>query len=43
MTEWFDHIVNAQTSGAGHFNQLVVPNQVNDMIDYFTRKYVDWA
>ncbi len=35
-------VVNAQTAGAGHFNQLIVPNQVNDMIDYFTRTRVTW-
>lgn len=35
-------VVNAQTSGAGHFNHLVVPNQVNDMIDYFTKTRITW-
>ncbi len=35
-------VINAQTSGAGHFNQLLVPTQVNDMIDYFSQNFVDW-
>ncbi|NNL87190.1 MAG: alpha/beta hydrolase, partial [Myxococcales bacterium] len=35
-------VVNAQTAGAGHFNHLVVPNQVNDMIDYFTKTRIAW-
>ena len=30
-------IETAQTVGAGHFNQLVVPDQVNAMIERFTR------
>jgi len=42
MAEHLKGVVNAQTAGAGHFNQLLVPNQVNEMIADFTRAYVDW-
>ncbi len=31
------HMVNGQTVGAGHFNQLEVPDQVNGMIDRFLK------
>ncbi len=40
MTERLKGVVNAQTVGAGHFNQLLVPVQVNDMIDRFAETYV---
>lgn len=40
MAEHLKGVVNAQTVGAGHFNQLLVPVQVNDMIDRFARTYV---
>ena len=32
--------VSGQTVGAGHFHQLLVPTQVNDMIEQFARVYV---
>lgn len=35
-------IINAKTVGAGHFNQLLVPNQVNAMISRFTEVYLNW-
>lgn len=35
-------VINAQTSGAGHFNHLIVPTQVNDMIGYFAQNYISW-
>ena len=40
MAEHLKGVVNAQTVGAGHFNQLLVPVQVNDMIDRFAETYV---
>jgi hypothetical protein len=33
-------LVNGCTVGAGHFNQLEVPDQVNAMIEAFLRHYV---
>lgn len=33
-------VVTGQTVGAGHFNMLEVPDQVNAMIDAFLRQYV---
>ncbi len=33
-------VVNAQTVGVGHFNQLLAPVQVNDMIYRFAETYV---
>lgn len=35
-------LIYAQTAGAGHFNQLLAPGQVNEMIDYFSNTYVAW-
>ncbi len=35
-------VINAQTSGAGHFNHLLVPTQVNDMINYFVKNFISW-
>lgn len=40
MAEWLPHVVNGWTVGAGHFNMLEVPVQVNDMIDKFVDHYV---
>lgn len=38
MAELCPTLVNGQTVGAGHFNQLLVPDQVNLMIEQFLRK-----
>jgi pimeloyl-ACP methyl ester carboxylesterase len=40
MSEWLPGVVNGWTVGAGHFNQLEVPDQVNAMIQEFLRHYV---
>lgn len=40
MSEWLPTVVNGWTVGAGHFNQLEVPDQVNVMIEAFLRHYV---
>ncbi len=40
MAEHLKGVVNAQTVGAGHFNQLLAAVQVNDMIDRFAETYV---
>ena len=40
MSQWLPNVVNACTVGAGHFNQLEVPDQVNAMIEAFLRHYV---
>jgi pimeloyl-ACP methyl ester carboxylesterase len=40
MSEWLPNVVNGWTVGAGHFNQLEVPDQVNQMIAGFLRHYV---
>jgi pimeloyl-ACP methyl ester carboxylesterase len=40
MSEWLPQVVNGWTVGAGHFNQLEVPDQVNAMIEGFLRHYV---
>ncbi|MEZ5265456.1 MAG: alpha/beta hydrolase [Acidimicrobiales bacterium] len=37
------HAVTGQTVGAGHFNMLEVPDQVNSMIANFVRRYVQPA
>jgi pimeloyl-ACP methyl ester carboxylesterase len=37
MAELCPGLVNGQTVGAGHFNQLLVPDQVNAMIERFVR------
>jgi hypothetical protein len=39
MSEWLPGVVNGWTVGAGHFNQLEVPDQVNSMIEGFLRHY----
>jgi pimeloyl-ACP methyl ester carboxylesterase len=40
MSEWLPAVVHGCTVGAGHFNQLEVPDQVNAMIEAFLRHYV---
>jgi len=40
MSEWLPSVVNGWTVGAGHFNQLEVPGQVNPMIEAFLRHYL---
>jgi pimeloyl-ACP methyl ester carboxylesterase len=40
MSEWLPNVVNGSTVGAGHFNQLEVPDQVIAMIEGFLRHYV---
>ena len=34
------HVVTGQTVGAGHFNMLEVPDQVNSMIEQFLLHYL---
>jgi pimeloyl-ACP methyl ester carboxylesterase len=40
ITERLPNLVNGCTVGAGHFNQLEVPDQVSAMIEAFLRHYV---
>lgn len=40
MSQWLPTVVNGMTVGAGHFNQLEVPDQVNAMIEGFLRHHV---
>jgi pimeloyl-ACP methyl ester carboxylesterase len=40
VSQWLPTVVNGWTVGAGHFNQLEVPDQVNAMIESFLRHYV---
>jgi pimeloyl-ACP methyl ester carboxylesterase len=40
LEEVLPHVVTGQTVGAGHFNMLEVPEQVNSMIEHFLRQYV---
>jgi pimeloyl-ACP methyl ester carboxylesterase len=40
MSQWLPNVVHGQTVGAGHFNQLEAPDQVNLMIENFMRHYV---
>jgi pimeloyl-ACP methyl ester carboxylesterase len=40
MSQWLPNVVHGQTVGAGHFNQLEAPDQVNLMIEGFIRHYV---
>jgi pimeloyl-ACP methyl ester carboxylesterase len=40
MAEWLPRVVNGWTVGAGHFNQLEAPEQVNAMIEGFLRHHV---
>jgi len=41
MSLWLPTVVNGWTVGAGHFNQLEAPVQVNAMIEAFLRRYVE--
>ncbi len=40
MSGWLPTVVNGWTVGAGHFNMLEVPEQVNAMIEGFLRHHV---
>ena len=40
MSQWLPAVVNGWTVGAGHFNQLEVPGQVNAMIEGFLRHHM---
>jgi hypothetical protein len=40
IRERLPNIVDGCTVGAGHFNQLEAPDQVNAMIEAFLRHYV---
>jgi hypothetical protein len=40
ITERLLNPINGCTVGAGHFNQLEVPDQANAMIESFLRHYV---
>ena len=40
MSQWLPTVVNGWTVGAGHFNMMEVPDQVNSMIAAFLRCYV---
>jgi hypothetical protein len=37
---WLPNVVNGWTVGAGHFNMMEVPDQVNSMIGAFLRHHV---
>lgn len=40
MSQWLPTVVNGWTVGAGHFNHLEAPDQVNAMIEGFLRHHV---
>ena len=40
MSQWLPTVVNGWTVGAGHFNMMEVPDQVNAMIEGFLRHHV---
>jgi pimeloyl-ACP methyl ester carboxylesterase len=40
MSEWMPAVVNGWTVGAGHFNMMEAPAQVNGMIEGFLRHHV---
>ncbi len=40
MSQWLPTVVNGWTVGAGHFNMMEVPDQVNSMIGGFLRHHV---
>lgn len=40
MAEWLPNVVTGWPVGAGHFNMLEAPVQVNDMIEKFVDQYV---
>ncbi len=40
MSQWLPTVVNGWTVGAGHFNMMEVPDQVNSMIRGFLRHHM---
>ena len=40
ISQWLPNVVHGQTVGAGDFNQLEAPEQVNLMIESFVQHYV---
>jgi pimeloyl-ACP methyl ester carboxylesterase len=40
MSPWLPTVVSGWTVGAGHFNMMEVPDQVNAMIEAFLRHHV---
>jgi pimeloyl-ACP methyl ester carboxylesterase len=40
MSEWLPNVVNGWTVGAGHFNQLEAPDQINAMTEGFLWHYI---
>jgi pimeloyl-ACP methyl ester carboxylesterase len=40
MSQWLPTVVHGWTVGAGHFNMMEVPDQVNSMIEGFLRHHV---
>jgi pimeloyl-ACP methyl ester carboxylesterase len=40
MSQWLPTVVNGWTVGAGHFNMMETPNQVNSMIEGFLRHHL---
>jgi pimeloyl-ACP methyl ester carboxylesterase len=40
MSQWMPKVVNGWTVGAGHFNMMEAPDQVNSMIEGFMRHHV---
>ena len=40
MSQWLPKVVNGWTVGAGHFNMMETPDQVNSMIEGFLRHHV---
>lgn len=43
MSQWLPNVVNGWTVGAGHFNMMEAPEQVNAMIEGFLRHHVQPA
>jgi hypothetical protein len=40
MSQWLPEVVQGWTVGAGHFNMMEVPDQVNSMIEGFLRHHL---
>jgi pimeloyl-ACP methyl ester carboxylesterase len=40
MSQWLPEVVNGRIVGAGHFNQLEGPDQVNAMIEGFLQHHI---
>jgi hypothetical protein len=40
MSQWLPEVVQGWTVGAGHFNMMEVPEQVNSMIEGFLRHHL---